>query len=317
VDTVIAAEGLTRRFGDIVAVDGLTMSVATGEVVGLLGHNGAGKTTTIRLLNGLLGTDAGQATVLGFDPATDGPRIRARTGVLTETPSVDERLTARENLHYFGRLYGLDARHATRRADELLDQFELGGRSRERVAGFSRGMKQRLALARAMIHEPELLFLDEPTAALDPVAGRGVHDLIRHFAGTESRTVVISTHNLVEAQALCDRVFILRDGQVIASGTPRELGRRIGGRAGLVVEVAPEQQAAAMAVFGAAGFTAAEDGPDMLHVDGVIHADVPGVVNRLVEAGIGVYRVSPAEPTLEDAYFALYDARPTPAADDQ
>ncbi len=306
----IAADGITRTFGPVVALDRVTLSVATGEVVGLLGHNGAGKTTTIRILNGLLAPDAGRVHVGGLDPTVDGARVRARTGVLTETPSLDERLSARENLLFFGRLYGLGRRHLAARVDQMLEQFGLAERARDRVTGLSRGMKQRLALARALIHDPELLFLDEPTAALDPLAARAVHDLIRGLTAQARRTVVLTTHNLVEAQRLCDRVFILRQGRLLAHGTPAELAHRLAVRSTLELEVGRREAGRAVALLAANGLSAAATGGETLTVEGIARHDVPRVSSLLVAAGISIYRLSAGEPTLEEAYFALHGVGP-------
>jgi len=317
-DAAIAVSGLHRRFGRVTALDGISFSVGRGEVVGLLGHNGAGKTTTIRVLNGLFAPHEGEVRVLGLDPATDGARIRARSGVLTETPSLDERLTARENLAFFARLYALEPARARTRVAELLERFELTDRARDKVSGFSRGMKQRLALARALLHDPELLFLDEPTAALDPVAARDVHDLIRGFAGEDDRTVMISTHNLVEAQRLCDRVLILRQGQLVAEGTPQELARRLGRSARVEFELDPDQRQRAIDLLATTGHVGQAAGDDVVAADGVSREDLPRLVALLAAQGVALYRVSPAEPTLEDVYFALYGAHePQPAVDSQ
>src|SRR5688572_7276528 len=163
----IQVEGLSRTFGGLKAVDAVSFTVEPGEVFGLLGPNGAGKTTLVRLLNGVLAASAGTARVLGYDPATQGDAIRARTGVLTEQPALYERLTAPDNLRFFGTLYGVAEADLPRRVDELLATFDLSARAKERVGGYSKGMKQRLALARTLIHQPELLFFDEPTAGLD------------------------------------------------------------------------------------------------------------------------------------------------------
>src|SRR5690349_4450916 len=160
---VIQTSSLSRRFGEKNAVDELTLEVQAGEIFGFLGHNGAGKTTTVRLLNGVLEPTTGHAKVLGLDPQTDGPALRARTGVLTETPSLDERLTARENLSFYSELYNVPRGQVVDRVDSLLAEFELTERADEKVGGYSKGMKQRLALARALLHKPEVLFLDEPT----------------------------------------------------------------------------------------------------------------------------------------------------------
>jgi ABC-2 type transport system ATP-binding protein len=163
-------DGLTRHFGEVVAVNRLTLEVQPGEVFGFLGHNGAGKTTTVRLLNGVLAPTSGTARVLGLAPVEQGPALRRRTGVLTETPSLDERLTGRENLKIFAALYGVPQREIAARVTDLLEVFDLADRGDEKAGDYSKGMKQRLALARALIHGPELLFLDEPTSGLDPVA---------------------------------------------------------------------------------------------------------------------------------------------------
>jgi ABC-2 type transport system ATP-binding protein len=305
----ITVEHLSRSFGRVQAIDDVTFTIAGGEVVGLLGHNGAGKTTTIRVLNGLLRPHAGEVRVGGLDPARSGAEIRARTGVLTEQPSLDERLTAAENLRFFARLFGVDPARISTRVGELLERFELGARAADRVAGFSRGMKQRLALARALLHDPELLFLDEPTAALDPVAARGVHDLILGLAGDTRRTVMISTHNLVEAQRLCDRVLILRQGRLIAAGSPRELARTLVGQLRVELEVEPRHGGLARSTIAAfepdAQLTL--DGEN-LAVRGIGRDRLPALLRTLLDAGVNVYRVSPAEPSLEDAYFALHGA---------
>lgn len=310
VDRPVAAiyiEELTRDFGPVRAIDGLTITVPRGQVAGVLGHNGAGKTTSIRVLNGLLAPTAGRAQVLGMDPALDGPRIRARTGVLTETPALDERLTARENLAVAAQIFGVAARSIGGRVAELLERFGLADRAAERTAGFSRGMKQRLALARALVHDPELLFLDEPTAALDPVAARDVHELIRGYAGDEGRTVMLTTHNLVEAQRLCDRVIILRHGRLIADGHPRELGRQLAGAGRVEIDVGPDEaeRAATVAQRVTDGGPVHADG-DTLTVEGIGHDRLPQLVAELARAGVAIYRVSPAEPSLEDVYFALH-----------
>lgn len=305
--SAIATQSLSRDFGAVRALTDLTMAVPRGQVAGLLGHNGAGKTTTIRILNGLLAPTAGTVEVLGMDPATDGHAVRARTGVLTETPSLDERLTARENLAFAAQLFGLAARAARTRVGELLERFDLAERADDRTAGFSRGMKQRLALARAVVHDPELIFLDEPTAALDPVAARDVHQLIRSYAGDERRTVVITTHNLVEAQRLCDRVVILRHGRPIADGTPAELSRQLAGAGRVEIEVAAaEGERAVAAAQPLLDGAAAQVEGDVVVIEGFGRERLPVLVRQLADAGVSIFRVSSAEPSLEDVYFALH-----------
>src|SRR5574341_1453502 len=284
-DPAIQATDLTRRFGDLVAVNDLALEVLPGEVFGFLGHNGAGKTTTIRLLNGVLIPSAGEVRVLGFNPVTEGPELRKRTGVLTENPSNDERLTAHENLRFFADLYGLPAGQIPRRISELLEMFDLADRADERVGGYSKGMKQRLALARARLH----------------------HDLIHRLKG-EGRTIVLCTHNLVEAQRLCDRVAVLELGHVLALGTPVELARRLGQRLGVEVEVEPGQTQTAVQLLGnlsGIGAVNAEDG--VIKVAGATHRVIPDLVSTLVRGGVRVYRVTPQDASLEDVYFALHD----------
>ena len=311
-NTVIQVENLRRQFGDVTAVDGISFEVTAGEVFGLLGHNGAGKTTTTRLLNGVLRPTAGTLRVLGCDPTTEGPALREHTGILTESPSLDDRLTARENLTIYADLYAVPEDRVASRVEELLAAFELAERADDRVGGFSKGMKQRLALARALIHHPDLIFLDEPTAGLDPVATRRVHDLIEQVTG-EGRTVLLCTHNLVEAQRLCDRVAVLEHGKILALGTPAELGRRYAHRQQIEVEVSAESlDAAEHALRLMPGVTGVTHGRNhTLTFSGVGHDRIPDVIAGLVSAGIRMYRVTPLEASLEDVYFALHGSEET------
>jgi ABC-2 type transport system ATP-binding protein len=310
----IRVEGLVRRFGDLVAVDGLSFEVARGETFGLLGHNGAGKTTTIRVVNGVLGRQDGNVAVLGLDPATDGEAVRARTGVLTETPSLDERLTANENLEFYGRLYGVAGSELGDRVEASLRAFGLEGRARERVAGFSRGMKQRVALARTLLHDPEIVFLDEPTAALDPVAAREVHELVEGFRRDRRRTVVLTTHNLVEAQRLCDRVAILQRGRALAVGTPAELGRAAQSGGSVVIVLAPGEVERARTALNDAGFGDVRVDGEGVRVAIDSAAVIPSAVRALVSHGLSVYRVAETQPDLEAGYFALHARTTEPGA---
>jgi len=321
-DAVILTRGLGRRFthGEqhVEALSGLDLEVRRGEVFGLLGHNGSGKTTTVRLLNGILRPSTGTATVLGLDPGRDGPALRARSGVLTETPALDERLSAHETLALFGRIYGLSRTFAAARATALLEAFALADRAKDVVGSFSRGMKQRMALARTLVHEPELIFLDEPTAGLDPVAARDVHDLVRTVTAGQGRTVVLCTHNLMEAQRLCDRVAVLRRGVMVALGAPAALGH--GARGGHVrLEVPAERRARAIeAVRDALDVHGAEhrgggegsgvragDAPGEVVLDDAAPVRVAAAVAALVHAGVPVFAAVPSETSLEDAYFEL------------
>jgi ABC-2 type transport system ATP-binding protein len=303
---VIVADALTCRFGDVLAVDHLTLDIYSSEVFGFLGHNGAGKTTTVRLFNGVLAPTHGGACVLGLDPQSDGPSLRRLTGVLTETPSLDERLTGRENLQIYAQIYGLRQAEASDQVATLLERAELADRADQKVSGYSRGMKQRLALARALLHRPELLFLDEPTAGLDPVASRRVHELITRLSHEEHRTVFLCTHNLAEAQALCDRVAVLEHGRLVALGTPAQLAAQLGRSLRLEIEVDPDQVPVARDVLRstlAAGEPEGEGGS--LAVLGADREAIPDLVAALVAASVRIYRVTPQEPSLEDVYFAL------------
>jgi len=304
-EIAFATDGLTRHFGAAVAVDHLTLEVHAGEVFGFLGHNGAGKTTTVRMLNGVLAPTSGTARVLGLAPVEEGPALRRRTGVLTETPSLDERLTGRENLEIYAALYGVPRGEIAARVKELMQLFQLDGRGEEKAGDYSKGMKQRLALARALIHRPELLFLDEPTSGLDPVATRQVHELITHLSHEEERTVFLCTHNLGEAQKLCDRVAVLEHGKLMALGTPAELAARVGRSQRLALEVARSDEEAALRLLAEAPGVSAQRENGSLVAAGVPWAAIPGLVRSLASAGVQIYRVAPQEASLEDAYFAL------------
>jgi ABC-2 type transport system ATP-binding protein len=306
-EPVIAAKNLTRRFGEVLAVSDLDLEVFPGEVFGFLGHNGAGKTTTVRLLNGVLGPTSGSARVLGLSPVDDGPALRRRTGVLTETPSLDDRLTAFENLALFADMYGVPVNQVSSRVEELLALFGLAERGLDKAGGYSRGMKQRLALARALLHDPELIFLDEPTSGLDPVSTRSVHDLITHLSQEKGRTVFLTTHNLAEAQKLCSRVAVLEKGRVIALGTPAELAGQVVKTRSLEIELEPaELDAAASLLHSLNGGTEITRNGSSLLVRGASRQAIPAMLSALVSAGLHVYRVLPEDPSLEDVYFALH-----------
>ena len=220
---VIEINQLSHQFGSHRALEHVSFSVGRGEVFGLLGPNGAGKTTTIRLINGLYTPAAGSIRVLGMDPVRQGAQVRRQTGVLTEAPALYERLTARQNLAFFGTLAGMEPHDLNRRITELLEFFDLSERADDRVGGYSKGMKQRLALARAILNHPPLVFLDEPTSGLDPEAALQVHALIQEIGRTDGHTVVLCTHRLDEAEKLCSRMAILNRGEVRAVGTLQQL----------------------------------------------------------------------------------------------
>lgn len=306
---IISSENLTRRFGDNIAVNELNLEVYTGEVFGFLGHNGAGKTTTVRLLNGVLESHSGRMRVLGLDPIKDGPALRARTGVLTESASLDNRLTARDNLHIYADLFGVPRDKVAARAAELLAFFELDEHADAWVATYSTGMRQRLALARTLLHDPEMLFLDEPTVGLDPVAAHYVDELIENLSREQGRTVFLCTHNLVEAQKLCDRVAVMEHGRLVAQGTPAELAQQYVKQLDVQIELAPEQVKTALEILSTAsslttGKPHRTNGAITLTAAG--REAIPELLALLINHDIRVYRLAADEPSLEDVYFALH-----------
>lgn len=302
----IQVEGLSRSFGGLKAVDAVSFTVEPGEVFGLLGPNGAGKTTLVRLLNGVLAASAGTARVLGFDPVTQGDAIRARTGVLTEQPALYERLTAPDNLRFFGTLYGVAEADLPSRVDELLATFDLSERAKERVGGYSKGMKQRLALARTLIHQPELLFFDEPTAGLDPEAARNVTELIEQLSGERGRTVFLCTHNLDEAQRLCSRVAIINKGHLLAVGTIEQLARQLwqGTSVDIRLRAVPSPDLVKM-LRDLPRVAEIQTNENKLSLQVDSEERIPEVVAALVAAGAAIMAVNPHQHTLEEIYFTL------------
>jgi len=308
VSPVISTDGLTRSFSTGIALDGLSFDARAGEVVALLGPNGAGKTTTVRLLNGILRPDAGRASVLGFDPETDGEEVRRRTGVLTENAGLDDRLTALENLEFTGRIRGMSAAEARRRSRELLERFMISDRADHPVQGFSTGQRKRVALARALLHDPDVLFLDEPTSGLDPAGTREVIDLIGTLAGEHGRTVVLCTHFLAEAGGLAQRVAVLHRGRLRAFGHPRALAEQLLPGLPVLVELAAAaDDRLVAAVESTDGVLSAAAAPAGLRMSVVDRDVVPRVVATLVSKEIPVYAAVPEPPTLEDVYFEIQD----------
>ena len=312
--TIITVKNLTRRFGNNIAVNGLSFDVQAGEVFGFLGHNGAGKTTTVRMLNGILEANQGTMRVMDMDPIADGPALRAHTGVLTESAALEFRLTARDNLLIYADLFGVPRSKVTSRVGEMLEFFELADHADQRVETFSTGMRQRLALARTLLHDPDVIFLDEPTSGLDPIAAHKVTELITNLTEEKGRTVFLCTHNLVEAQKLCDRVGVMEHGKLVAIGTPEDLIQRYVRRLDVDIETTPEQTGAALNVLSAAtslvqSQPAHANGKITLTITG--REAIPEILKLLVNKNIRVYHMAAHEPTLEDVYFALHDEKET------
>lgn len=215
---MIVAEGLTKQFDDFLAVQGVNLNVPAGQVLALLGPNGAGKTTTVRMLTSILRPTHGTASVAGFDVVKDAQKVREVVGVLTEQHGLYGRMNADEYLEFFCKLYRMDAGAARRRIDQLLEEFGLADARRKRLGQYSKGMRQKLSLARALLHEPPVLLLDEPTSAMDPESAHMVREAIRGMRSHE-RAVILCTHNLVEAEELADQVAIIRSGRILRMGT--------------------------------------------------------------------------------------------------
>ncbi|GAB3813737.1 ABC transporter ATP-binding protein [Micromonospora zhanjiangensis] len=301
---------------EVAAVRGVDFTVGRGELFGLLGPNGAGKTTTIKMLNTLLIPTAGTARVCGFDVVGQTREVRRRIGyVFGGDRGLYDRLSARDNLRYFAELYGVPARNQKRRIAELLDLVSLTGRENERVEGYSRGMRQRLHIARGLLHSPEVLFLDEPSIGVDPVAARELRQTVSNLAAAGT-TVLLTTHYMAEADELCDRIAVIAAGRIQALGTPAELRHHADGRQVLEVEaygVTDDQLAAVHRLPGIRETSlVVRDAAQLITVQSDVGVDVQaGVLAAL--SGVRLGRVTARQPTLEDAYVAIVNrasARP-------
>jgi lipooligosaccharide transport system ATP-binding protein len=239
--SLIHARGLTKRFGELTAVDGIDFDVAPGESFGFLGPNGAGKTSAMRMIGCVSPVSGGTLRVLGMDPVADGPRIRARLGVVPQQDTLDTELTVRENLLIYGRYFGLSRAEVSKRADELLDFAQLTERAGDQVEHMSGGMKRRLTIARSLINEPDLMLLDEPTTGLDPQARHLLWDRLYRLK-QRGVTLVLTTHYMDEAEQLCDRLVVMDKAKIVAEGSPRELIERYSTREVTELRFAPGVQ---------------------------------------------------------------------------
>ncbi len=299
-EITIDLQAVGRRFGPVVALDDFDLAIRRGSVAVLLGPNGAGKTTTVRILTGSLLADSGRVSVLGVNPAASGDWIRQRTGVVPPKPAMWDRLSGMENLQFTARIYGVSSDRIVASAA----RFGIDHALEQEVSGYSTGMRTRLALARALLHDPELLLLDEPTAGLDPESARAVLELIRELAGT-GRTIVMATHLLHEAEGIADQVILMGNGQVRASGPPSELAGRymadpvvwIDGHNRDVIERIVEHPA----VVGA-------EWSNGFRVTLTSMEAVPDIVEVLAKEGARLTRVESSAPTLEQLYFEMQRA---------
>ena len=296
---LIEARGLTKRFGSFVAVDGIDFDVAAGEAFGFLGPNGAGKSSTMRMIGGVSPVSGGSLRVLGMDPAFDGPRIRARLGVVPQEDSLDMELTVDDNLYIYGRYFDLPKAVVRARIEELLEFVQLTERRHDRVDPLSGGMKRRLVIARALINEPDLLLLDEPTTGLDPQARHLVWERLYRLK-QQGVTLVLTTHYMDEAEQLCDRLVVMDQARIVAEGSPRELIAKYSTRE--VVELRfPVGLATPLGAL-AAMAERVEPLPDrvLLYVD-----DGDDALSRVHAAGLDPESVLVRRSSLEDVFLHL------------
>ncbi|MCU1497202.1 MAG: daunorubicin resistance ATP-binding protein DrrA [Acidimicrobiales bacterium] len=321
---VVVLAGVRRRFGQVDALAGLDLVVPSNQITVLLGPNGAGKTTAIRMITGALDAHDGVVQTFGLDPSAHGEEVRGRCGVVSAKPALYDRLDGFANLAYAAELYGLGRGDGIDgRIRAAAARFGIEDALDQRVGGYSTGMKTRLALARSILHEPELLLYDEPTSGLDPESSHAVLEMIREMTA-DGRTVVMCTHLLLEAEGLADKVVVMEDGKDLVAGTPTELTRRFW--PGTVVLVGAENPEAFAVARNLPGVRTIEPDTDpsrlRLHLDG--DHRIPDVITGLVANGVRLTRAEPLAPTLEDLYFAVRTKKPiaadggrqlTPAAD--
>jgi ABC-2 type transport system ATP-binding protein len=302
---MIETFGLTKRFGDFVAVDGIDLSVREGEVLSLLGPNGAGKTTTVRMLASILKPTAGWARIAGYDTVRDSRTVRHTVGLLTEFPGLYLRMRGMEYLEFFGQLQGLSPAQCKERSEQLLRRFELWEARDQRTGQYSKGMRQKLALVRAMLHDPQVLFLDEPTSAMDPHSARLVREAISDLR-RDRCTIVLCTHNLAEAEELADRIAIIRRGQIVAMGTSVELKNRLLGDPLLELHLAqsldgllPElEKLVQVQAHGDKWLRYAAAAPEEVN---------PRLVRHLAQLGASVVTLSQVPRSLEEVYLRIVD----------
>jgi len=303
---MILTQNLGKRFGDFQAVEAVNLRIEAGEVLALLGPNGAGKTTTVRMLTSLLAPSSGWARVADFDTVRQASQVRASVGVLTENHGLYNRMPAGEYLDFFGQIYHQSAAVRKQRLRQLLEDFGLLPYIRRPIGEFSKGMRQKLALARALLHNPPVLLLDEPTSAMDPESARLVRDAIRTLR-SEERTIVICTHNLAEAEELADQIAIIRRGQIIAQGSPQALKARMLGPEEYEIQLALHLNGSLPDLPEAVQITAS--GTNWLRYRAHSPAEAnPLVIQALVRQGLPVITLQAAPRSLEQVYLQAINA---------
>lgn len=302
----IQTNQLSRSFGTLKAVDRLTLEVLRGTVFGFLGPNGSGKTTTIRLLLGLLDVDEGQAQVLGFDVREQANEVRERSGALLEHHGLYERLSAADNLDYYGRIWHMSRAEREARIRELLEPVGLYARRNEPVGRWSRGMKQKLAVARTLMHRPELVFLDEPTAGLDPVASAALREDLALLASREGVTIFLTTHNLAEAEKLCNQVGVINHGQLLALGSPADLRSRTSApRLYVSGQGFSSQVIEGLRGNALVGHVQQRNGQIIMDLNDMARSHE--IVAQLVGAGVQIDEVRKEKADLEDVFLRLVE----------
>ncbi len=300
---MIEAIQLHKEFGTFQAVREISLQVDDGEVVALLGPNGAGKTTTVRMLGAILKPSSGSARIAGYDVVEQAREVRHVVGLLTEFPGLYHRMRAQEYLAFFGALQGMSARESARRGEQLLQQFGLWEAREKRLDSYSKGMKQKIALIRALIHDPPVLFLDEPTTAMDPHSARTVRDAIAELRAAR-RTILLTTHNLVEAETLADRIVVVRGGRIVAEGTRAQLTRQLLGDPIWELRMAgPSDVAAGMLADLASIEAVGDDWLQFRCADP--RALNPQILGRLAARGVPVIALAELPRSLEDVYLSI------------
>jgi ABC-2 type transport system ATP-binding protein len=300
---LIEVRNLTKIFDGFVAVDSVSLSVGTGKVLALLGPNGAGKTTTVRMMTSILAPTSGSATVAGYDVVAQPELVRAHVGVLTEQHGLYERMKALEYLRFFGDIYHMSAEQTKRQSLALMERFGLSDALEKRLGEYSKGMKQKLALVRSLLHNPPVLLLDEPTSAMDPLSAKQVRDAIIELQ-RDQRTFLITTHNLTEAEVLADTIAFIRKGRIVADGTFAELRRQFVGEPKMEMRVAGHLNGALAAASEVVSVS--ETGENWLRfTTPEPERDNPALIRKLMGLGIEVVTVAPVTQTLEDVYLQV------------
>lgn len=313
---MIEAHELTKVFDGFEAVKKISINIPAGSVLAVLGPNGAGKTTTVRMLTSILEPTSGWATIAGHSVLTEPEMVRAKVGVLTEQHGLYERMKAIEYLDFFGRIYRMNAADRKSRSLQLMERFDLTFALDKRLGDYSKGMKQKLALVRAMLHNPPVLLLDEPTSAMDPLSAKLVRDAIIELQRDEQRTFLITTHNLTEAQSLANKIAIIRSGRIIAQGTMDELARQFVGEPMMELRVAGVMNGLAKDISDMV--TVTETGRDWLRFQvAEPQTTNPALLRRIAGLGVDVVTLSPITRTLEDIYLQVVKEDEGGSNDDQ